>query len=39
MCPAASDVVGDIRSSIINEVDFRKEAEHLQARSDGRPWL
>ena len=26
----ASDIMGDIRSSILDEVDFRKEADHLQ---------
>ena len=28
--PCLIDIISDIRTSILNEVDFRKEAEHLQ---------
>lgn len=30
-----SAIVGDIRASMLEEVDFRKEAEHIQVRARG----
>ncbi len=34
-----SAVVGDIRASMLEEVDFRKEAQHLQVRGPVAEWL